>query len=272
MVTRLGTILGTTLGTDLGAFSDAISAEQAYAALLPFSWLRADSFTQSAGKVTAFVDKANGSHWMMQGTSANQVVTPAPDAGFKNQLTATFVRTSATRYTSSLAASTWTFAHSGSGCTIINVVRPIDSNASRWLMTKGTSATEIGINISSFINGAPTVGSFGVQNATTIVINVISQGTSILNVPTYMIDTYLEGATPNEWSHEVLGSPVRTGVSSAAPAVTAPAATLTLGNLPTGGTASALNGQWAESTLFNRVLSAGELNVVKAYLASQYGL
>ena len=154
--TALGTFLGSNLGTTLGWDSDAseLAAPEASLSYSLFSWMGSDYYAISGGKVTSFWDKVaagvgaraiDANHAFSQGTTGNQVVTPAADALFGNRLSAAFVVANNTYYDSSLSPTPWRFSHDGTGMYVYAICASTSTAASQ--VVTGTRTTSTGITL-----------------------------------------------------------------------------------------------------------------------------
>jgi hypothetical protein len=247
-----------------------IEWDQVVTDLAPYSWFRPDYRSEADGKVTAFLDKSQPGHSLSQSNSTFQVATPAADAGFGGQLVATFVASSTTHYTSSLAAATWKFLHDGTGCEVFFVGAPT-SNSGYFLSTfsagvnPGVSLIESG-NLTSLRlvvlndSGGFTVNADG----------AIPWAGNVNGNPTYYNFSYQEALSP-EYALRVRNGATysMTGSSATAPGANNPVVTLQLGRRGNG--ANPMNGRWADLLVFNRVLSSAERAMVQSYILARYG-
>lgn len=259
----LGTVLGKKLGTDLGSVMPLpLTPDQSILALSPFSWMEASSYTESGGKVTAFLDRARVGHIFAQANASQQVATPVADATFNGALSATFVRLSVTSYTSSLPASDWRFLHNGAG---MHVFMPVA------MTIPGTAGVLWGTRISG--EGMQTGNSANVFN---IYAQNAAAGWVILADP---IGTANTSAVCLTWRHGTSASPqwslAKSGVVmssaayGAAPSNTGPNGTLHIGANGSGGG----NGDFRTPgvLIFDRVLTVPEVATVSAALLAKYG-
>lgn len=245
-------------------------------AMLPFSWISADTFTVSgvSGKVASYPDivtpgtgirAVSADHVFAQATSANQNAVPVADAALRGQLSATF---STTFYDSSAPATNWKFIHSGAGYESFVVFVPT-AFATNYLLF-GTTATAAN-GILCFVADASgyqdqTYGAAGIISPAVAGAGVFSNG-----VGTYINSSYLEGGGSPEFVRRIRTAVVRTGDSSGAPSSSDSAYTLRVGAVPNVDTIPFV-GRWATQLIFNRVLTSTERSVVQEYFAVKYGL
>lgn len=233
--------------------------------LNPFSWIRADYYSTASGKVSAFLDKVLPGHSMAQGTAANQVSNPASSANWKSQFTAVFGGNQ--RYISSLPKIAWKFLHDGSGFHVFGPFRWSAGSTWQYILCSAASGGADGYvlgvqtaNVRAFMQVALNGGALYAP------VSSNPQNTSFLAQ-----SQYREGASP-EMKLQVVAN-VTTMDSTSAPSSAAPEDTLTWGSatMVVGGN-SQLTGELPEFLIFNRVLSTTEVDVVKKYYLSRYGL
>lgn len=247
--------------TRYGIAAPVVSAEdRSILALNPFSWIRADNFTSSGGKVTAFLDKVLPGHSMTQATVANQVNDPTADAALGGQLSAAFVGTTQ-RYVSPLPPAAWTLLHNSAPHEIlVPFVPTAGGGANRVIVT--TRATVTGFTI--YQNATPNAA-WLMYNGPTPILFAESGGLSA-GTPTYIDDSF-DGTT---WSHRLRGTLQQSGTLTGAVDPAAPEASLTLGTNSAGGQPGSF--RFTDLLVFNYELSAASRDVARAYLNSRYNL
>lgn len=255
-------------GTDAEAIS-VVSAggglENQITAMNPFAWFRADSFTESGGKVTAFIDKMNAANSLSQATPAKQVNSPTADAAMANASTATFNGAVDTfSYLSNLPASSWTFMHNGLGadtfCAYVPVT-PSGSSVAVW-STYSVSATGPGARFTT-----TTGNTFGLNSGATTYGNTTNAATNTDGVGTYAEWYFKQADAPNNqtWTKAVAGA---TNAFVTVPSAAAPAHGLTLG--ANGGLGVSM--RFADLLIFNRTITAPERATIQAYMLERYAL
>lgn len=217
----------------------------------------------ASGKVAAFIDYLDPTHTLAQGTSANQVSAPAPDAAFNNEASVSFTATQ--YYTSSRAASAFRYLHDGTGCTMIAVCTVSDLSATRALLaTRGTSAAT-GIRW-GFVS-TPAYSFVALNGATNVV--TAQTGTPVVNTNYIYRASYVESGSP-EYVLATGNSTITSGSSASAPAAGDPTATLRLG--ANTDAAQPHRGKLCALLLAPKVLSAGELATVHSYFLAKYAV
>ncbi len=240
--------------------------EQLVAALLPFSWARATNVTTSGGFTTELLDLAHATNKFTQASAPLQAATPASQAAAGGQLCVSF--TAAQKYGSNLPASSWSFLHSGSGMHVFHIAVPRTTGTRVQLSTQaaGPAAASRGLALYCFATAGGTAAA------------VSSNGTAAL-YDTQTILAPVNAVVCREYFHSSAGSPQRgalkNGVLSDSGAeLNAPSASDPAGTLFIGGSVGATSSyeDWAETIIFNRVLSAQDRAVVGAYTLSRYGI
>lgn len=237
--------------------------DAAITALAPVTWLRADSFTESGGKVTAFVDKMRPAHLMVQATAANQVPTPTADAAFNNQLSAVFTAASVHYYTSNLPSTDWAFANTGP-LEVFFVYTSTGTGSQLLLGTRAAAtAAETGFALS---RASATVYGY-IGNGTATQPQTGTVGTHATNVATYLNWRHSAATAPNMVLDVLDGTTFR-GTFVGALGGTTPQFTLSLGARATGVLPADM--RFVDALIFNRVLSDSERQTVRDYIASRY--
>jgi hypothetical protein len=232
--------------------------DRAILQLNPYSWVRADYYAEVAGKVSAFLDKVRPGHSMAQGTAANQVVTPTPDAAFNGQLSARFV--GGQQYNSSLATSAWKFWHDGSGSGLFLPYMATTGAGTDVMLSTRTGST------GAQLYRTPAGLALYAANGATAVINVTPAIGGAVSSPTYLNARYRAASTPN-YALLLRATSIASGAQLAAPAIADPQNTLRFGS--DGANFSRSN--IPELIFFDRELQPAERAVVQQYMA-RYGL
>lgn len=231
--------------------------------LNPFSWTRADYYSTSGGKATAFLDKSLPGHAMTQGTVANQASNPAADGYMNNQLAANF---SAHRYGSSFPLAAWDFftlyGKAYEVFLVANWKGPNPSVTEILLTTRSAS----GGSGASF--GRLTTGQSCHQTQTASVGIVPTSSTGPVMTGIAVVQDFYASSTG--YLTRVVKTDTSSGALSAAPDGVAPLGTLYLGARDSG--LAPANCYWAEALIFNRVLTAAERAEVRKYMFARYGL
>lgn len=235
--------------------------------LNPFSWVRADYYATASGKVSAFLDKVLPGHSFAQGTAANQVANPVADALLNGQLSAEFISANATRYTSTLSASAWTFLQDGSGAEVLLTLVPTATTGQVWGTRYNSSASEIGYG--SFRSGSTWYCSIGNGTPTPPLPNTSLAGNVTSGKATFVGTSFESAKTPNFQGY------VRKVATASADIVSpvsfgSPQSSYTLGGRASGTSATSM--RWADLLTFKRVLTSEERALVHQYMLSRYAL
>lgn len=241
-------------------------------ALVPYSWMRADSYTVDgvSGKVASFPDivrpgtgirAITAAHAFAQATSASQAVVPAAHSALGSRLAANFA--AAPYYVSNSPASSWRAVHNGSGWTSFAVL-------------DRTSVAGSQFHWSTFGPGAETGGGASIQggilyrqvyNSTTQVC--VAGGAGEATGATYVSDTFNSSDTPDLTVYRKSASVATANLTGAVDTGDS-AGTMTIGANRSG--SNLLNAYLAEELFFNRSLTAGEYTIVRAYFTARYGV
>jgi hypothetical protein len=232
-------------------------ADRDIMSMLPFSWPRADAYNTAASKVTAWLDRARPGHTIGQASSSNQVANPATDAALLNALSAPFTGTQ--YYDSSLAAAAWAFMHGDH--TAYDVFVPTD--ATNTSILRATINTGTGVSTGHQITiGAGSINQCAVWNGSTLL--GFAAPTGLINSTGYATRTRLSGTA----LEQRIGATAVNATLSGATAPGAPVFTFVLGTR--GNRAVPFKGRWADTLMFNRVLTAAEDARVQSYLLGRY--
>lgn len=238
----------------------------------PYSFVEADYYSIDgvSGKVSAFLDKVRPGtgikaitpgHAFAQATSANQVVIPTATATLGGRLAANF--NAAPYYVSNSPASSWRAAHNGNGFTSFAVFDRTTITGIQRAWSTYTDAAAQGATWVS-VSGAPYCAAY---NGTTITISANTTGDT--TGPTYVGTSIADADTPEATLYR-RSSAIATANNTAGFNAGDPVGTMTLGASTNG--AQTLNAYVAMWLFFDRVLSAADLAVVRAYIAAKYGV
>lgn len=254
------------IATRYGIAAPVVSAEdRSILALNPFSWIRADSFTSSGGKVTAFLDKVLPGHSMTQGTVANQVADPTVDATLNGQLSAVFA--GGQRYASSLASASWSVLHDSLGVSSQTVFTPISTtNGLLWTTRNNAVAAEIG---ASLTRSGGQLGR-GIGNGTATQPVAFATGGSAPNNSAVKARIFHGASQTPDFVFSANGVNITSVDYAAAPVSTAPTYTLQLGARQDG--TGAITANFADFLVFSRLLTAAETAVLDAYTIRRFGV
>jgi hypothetical protein len=270
---RLGTALGT-WPDDVGGGGGGgeLEALETYLSQNLFSWIRADTFTQSGGKITAFQDKVasgvgaraiDASHAYSQSTDA-QRWTPSTDAALDDKEVAVSSQLLGP-YVSSLAASHWACTEDGSGF-------------ESWTVCKFTALATIQALLQT--SGTDSSGMNLVHSAGDLYLALFQAGADPLSYTVigpalatntaYVVNVRHATASSPQRYGKVTGKTAVSGAYANAPASENPATTMLVGNnaaIPNIG----LTGNFAE-TMITKTLSPTMQANVASYLLLRYGL
>lgn len=262
--------------------TSATAWEHRIARLSPYSWTSADtcSIDGVTGKVASFVDRVPSgtgiratapSHALVQTTGANQVALPAHNASMGGRLTCTFAGSE--YYVSSAAASAWKYLNDGTGCDTFIVL--VDDHGLGVPVNPLLSTTNYNGGVGYFF-GTGTIGGNPVvinQNRNNTPATVVETSAASTQTGTYFEFLCQSGRSPEFEQRERGGPPSgaqQTGPLANTPSNANPSNTLHLFAYPDASVKG--TGQWAESLMFNRVLTTTERSVVQSYLQSKYGV
>jgi hypothetical protein len=240
-----------------------------------YTWIRPDSRTEAAAKITQFNDKVNSgvgaravnpAHALVQAVSGNQSAAAAPSAIARGQMAALFVAASTNYYDSNIPATNFKFLHDGTGGQVWLVMASSNQSARGDMVATrlAAGAAETGFLLGTAITSA-TARAFA-QNGASSAVDTGDLGTITTNTLTYLDFSYVESASP-EYAFRQRTALLGSGLSAAAPSVAAPDITLRLGmsgSFPAGAT-------FADLLIANTV-SATLLAKVQRYLLLRYGL
>lgn len=221
-------------------------------------WFDADSFTQSAGNITALVDQKDASHtWPVSGT----VAVPSADSALNNALSCAFTGTQFAL--SSRANTDWTFLHNGSGMTLVHVHVKTSDTLAILFATSGNPTSGNGLD--TYVSTTSTY--------TSRASNALGAGggpvtTGWPNAGAFSLCMRSALSAPTQYELRRNGSVLSSGAYGGAPSPAAASFGLTLGR--SGG--SGFIGRWAATYVFHRYLSAVEMGVVSAWTLAKYGL
>lgn len=240
-----------------------LSGDALITALSPFSWIRADYYAETSGKVSAFLDKARPGHSLTQGTVANQALSPTVDSALGGQLAVRF--TGAQQYLSSLPVASWSFfGLLNKSYTVAMFFRPTSApSVNELLLATRPAAGGAGMQMSRGTNT-----SLSHQNQKTSVgmigsaVGAVASGTPALWIVS-------ASGPANKHTGRLGRVELASGPLSSAPDGVAQAGVLCLGarnalNSPS-------NMAFADLIVFDRQLSAPEIASVEAY-GARYGL
>lgn len=245
-------------------YSRAAPAANPFAALFQGSGVNrdwqftADSYTTGP---LLFVDQQDPTHTMS--VIAGTLATPAPRAALNGKNAANFTGSQCCKSNRSLAANK--FFHDGTGMTVCLVWEPTLATNQNMLST-----TNVATGFDMLYLGAATGAAFSrVQNGVGAVFQNSVPSQIVVNTPLYLTQTYSEAASPKQ----VLRNK-STVIANTAPAL-APTASNPTNALVLFGdnVGSALaRGYWRALYCFHRVLNAGELLTLQAFIQSDVGI
>jgi len=239
------------------------SPDRAILKLNPRNWLRADSATVVAGKVTALLDKAMPGATVAQATTASQAsLTTDPAQG--NQPVLVFDGVD-DFYDSNLPSSAWTFLHNGLGMYCAHKYKLNGISGVQLLQRTTANANVAGHALLAVASGFTSVQVFAAAGTV-----IIPTGSASSTLPMVLASSFSLADTPDARLIEN-GVTVATSNVSVAPGTGAPQFTLRLG---AGGNSSPasnfLNAAWYEAILFDRVLNAAEEKILSQYYTDRY--
>lgn len=265
---RVREYLAARYGLPLIAASAAPAAEDVQlASLKPFSWLRADSVQVAGSTVAALVDKAKAGHALTQGTVSAQCAAPAAELALNGQPALSFTGTQF--YDSSGPLADWAFLHNGNGGEIVTVLVAGTAGVnSTFFSTCDVATAQPGVHSSAILSS----GGFGhtVQNGATRTQTFSALAPTPQGTALYLDHSYGEGASPKMAASRNAGSPWASTSTTAAPSSAAPSNPLRIGRSHGATLPYGANLQWAETIVFDRVLSNAERRVLREYLAARY--
>lgn len=240
-----------------------------------YSWIRADTRTESGGKVTQFNDRVapgtgiraiTAAHALTQAVVGQQAVTPTATATLGNQLAANLVRASAVYYDSNSPASSWRCMHDGTGMEFWLVNQPTSDTGVQ--VTLATRNAGTGINLIRNAGGVVGQTSLYNLNGGSFVIQVDVGAAGWANgAGTYRSARYATADTP-DYTVTSRAVTIASGNELSAPAAGDPAIALRLGS----DGANHADMMFADLLIYKGAPSATVRALVARYILSRYGI
>jgi hypothetical protein len=195
---------------------------------------------------------------------------PAPVASMNGQLGVTWLGTH--WYDSTAPAAAWQLLHTGP-YEIFSAQEAPANNLYLAIMATAAGAgvltTQRGVQIGCYCSGGVQTQEWKIGNGSGAVLSNSAANAGVSGTAQFLNFAYSEVLTPKRvarFKESVLSS----GATSAAPAASAPFATLRIGADAAGGNTATSGTITAEDIIFDRVLTATERAVVRAYLAVKF--
>lgn len=218
-------------------FSRVRRLEQFLSANL-FSWIRADTYSQTASRVTQFNDRVGlgvgirattPGHALAQSTAGQRAALPSGAVSLNGAAAAAFVRASAVYYDSNASAARWRFMHDGTGMEFWLVTQPTSNTGVQVVMGTRTTAGD-GINVIRGAGGIAGRTSLYNLNGGSFVIQVDADGGGWANgAGTYRSARYATADTP-DYTVTSKAATIASGNELIGPAAGDPAIPLRLGS------------------------------------------
>jgi len=243
--------------------SDQRRVDALISGLSPFAWFRADTFTFSGSNVATLPDRCGTGALLSTGAAIGACVLETTLAS-----RAALAFTGTQYFDSNRAASVWRFLHDGSGYDVFHVFTPKSlANLGPLMATRVAAGFGVGYTHYYQTNGnqAMVVGN-GTAN---LFPPITAAGGATVDQGTYWEADYSSSQTPQAALFNKAVS-VTTAAAVGSPAAGDSAGTLRLGAFVTGG--FFLVARWADSIIFNRVLTPAQRTQVRTYIARRYGL
>ena len=237
------------------AFTSApAQLDAAVRALTPFSWPRADSYTQAGAKISELVDRYRVGHTFAQATPANQPPLPTTLSSFNSK---PGLVVSSAHMVSNLTAAQWNAFHNGLSTTYF-VYRATSTPTQVFLSTGAAVFTN---GLQSYTNGTLIHGDW-------FRAGVFSTPADLTGLTVGVPVVYRQKVGATSVAHKVTG---KTETTAAALAGSANAnAPMSLFSNPS--LVNPLIGEWVDALFFDYTLSAPQEATVEAYLFNRYGV
>lgn len=238
------------LGRRGRAQGDELAALQARIAPLFYSWVSADRFTG-----TALQDR------LVASRTFTQVGTAATRSTYNGR--PCLVCNGGQQYQADDVTSNWAFTADGTGCDIYAVYRATTNAGLRVLYGSASSAAQ---GISHYFNGANVT--YDIHNGATDAVSGSVIGSNVANVLSWSRLSHGTARSPQRYGQ--LRNTAAVSGAYANPAA-AGATSHTFSLFANSGVAFGWQGEWFETLIANRVLTADESTLVERYLALRYG-
>lgn len=235
--------------------------------LAPRHWYRADTYTSSGTSLTALTNKGSGGGQMA--VVGATITVPAADVMLNGQSSVTIAPSPVQCLESSLASSSFSYLHDGTGAEVWSVFVPTGgAQRSIWSTRALQNNAEIGLGC-QYTGPSPMSFYLPLSNGTATIGQPIVSTTAGYGIPTCQNARYQENIAV-EIIQEVNGQPVSVVATSAAPVSTAPQSTLRIG--ATTGNTILGEMRFADFLSWNRILTESERQKVRDYIRTRYGI
>jgi hypothetical protein len=249
-----------------------LSLESTILALQPYSFVESDYYALDgiSGKVSAFIDKVaagtgiraiTANHAMVQATAANQCVQPAASASFGNRVVASAPAGSTVEYFSNSTAAAWRLLHNGTGVTLYFCSKDNASGAGQYLANSYSAPQQCGLRVGT---GGIIFSPLFAAN-----VNVGDPGNPAIGTNAVVIKRESKtGLVPFENTARVALGAISGANFTGAPVNVDAAVLSILGGVSVG----VLDGLWASMLVFDRIPTAAEDAIVRAFYSAKYGV
>lgn len=246
--------------------STVSTADSAITALTPRHWYRADTYTAGAN-LTALTNKGSAGGTM---TAVGTIAVPTPHSKLKNNLAMVFDGVSTGYLDSSLPASEFKFLHAGTGCDVFSIIVP-ENNGGSYYSIWSTKGTNHEVGAWHYVRKSPSNIEYNIHDGSYYLFSPISAPIPVTMSTPMCVRASHKDLDPFEAINDYNGA-VSVVTGSGTPSAADPAATLRIGRISGGWAGWNFGGAIAEILMFDRRLSPSEIQSVRNYVYTRYGI